>query len=135
MRNVQVREVFMRAKELNAAVFAVVAVVTSFAATNMATAADAAKGKIAFTQHGCWQCHGFAGQGSVATSNGRVIARTQLPLDAFKSFVRTTNGAMPPFREQVLSDAELDDIYAYLQSLPAPKPVADIPLLSNARTQ
>ncbi len=125
----------MRVMKLGPAVFAVAALAASLAGTNLATAADAAKGKIAFTQHGCWQCHGFAGQGSVATSNGRVIARTQLPLDAFKSFVRTTNGPMPPFREAVLSDQELDDIYAYLQSLPAPKAVSDIPLLSNARTQ
>ena len=97
---------------------------------------DAQKGKVAFTQHGCWQCHDFAGEGSVATSNGKVIARTQLPLDAFMSFVRTTNGQMPPYREPVLSDAELGDIYAYLQSLPAPKAVSDIPLLnSGTRTQ
>jgi len=112
-----------------------VAIAASFTGTNTATAADAAKGKIAFMKHGCWQCHGFVGQGSIATSNGRVIARTQLPLDGFKSFVRTTNGAMPPFRAAVLSDDELDNIYAYLQSLPAPKAVSDIPLLSNARAQ
>jgi mono/diheme cytochrome c family protein len=97
---------------------------------------DAQKGRVAFTQHGCWQCHDFAGEGSVATSNGKVIARTQLPLDAFMSFVRTTNGQMPPYRAPVLSDADLGDIYAYLQSLPAPKAVSDIPLLnSGTRTQ
>jgi ubiquinol-cytochrome c reductase cytochrome c subunit len=116
------------------ALLAFFALAASFAGPNMAAAADAAKGKIAFTQHGCWQCHGFAGQGSVATSEGRVIARTQLPLDGFKAFVRTTNGQMPPFRAAVLSDDELDDIYAYLQSLPAPKAVSDIPLLNNARS-
>jgi mono/diheme cytochrome c family protein len=97
---------------------------------------DAQKGRVAFTQHGCWQCHDFSGQGSVATSNGKVIARTQLPLDAFMSFVRTTNGQMPPYRAPVLSDADLGDIYAYLQSLPEPKAVSDIPLLnSGTRTQ
>jgi mono/diheme cytochrome c family protein len=97
---------------------------------------DAQKGRVAFTQHGCWQCHDFAGEGSVATSNGKVIARTQLPLDAFISFVRTTNGQMPPYRAPVLSDADLGDIYAYLQSLPEPKAVSDIPLLnSGTRTQ
>jgi mono/diheme cytochrome c family protein len=97
---------------------------------------DAQKGRVAFTQHGCWQCHDFAGEGSEATSNGKVIARTQLPLDAFMSFVRTTNGQMPPYRAPVLSDADLGDIYAYLQSLPAPKAVSDIPLLNNGtRTQ
>jgi mono/diheme cytochrome c family protein len=97
---------------------------------------DAQKGKVAFIRNGCWQCHDFNGQGSVATSNGKVIARTQLPVDAFISFVHTTNGAMPPFRPQVLSDADLTDIYAYLQSLPEPKQVKDIPLLNNnTRTQ
>jgi cytochrome c553 len=109
--------------------------VSSFARPQMAVAASADKGKTAFVQHGCWQCHDFAGQGSIATSNGRVIARTQLPLDAFKSFVRTTNGQMPPYRSAVLSDDELDDIYAYLQSLPAPKAVSDIPLLNGVRAQ
>jgi mono/diheme cytochrome c family protein len=97
---------------------------------------DAQRGKIAFTQHGCWQCHDFNGQGSVATSNGKVIARTELPLDAFISFVHNSNGAMPPFREAILSDQDLTDIYAYLQSLPAPKSASDIPLLNNdTRTQ
>jgi mono/diheme cytochrome c family protein len=97
---------------------------------------DAQKGKVAFVKNGCWQCHDYNGQGSVATSNGKVIARTQLPVDAFISFVHTTNGAMPPFRPQVLSDADLTDIYAYLQSLPEPKAAKDIPLLNNdVRTQ
>ena len=111
------------------------AMAAGVAGANNAAAADADKGKIAFTKNGCWQCHGFEGQGSVATSNGRVLARTQLPLDAFKAFVRTTNGAMPPFRPAVLSDEDLDNIYAYLQSRPQPKAVSDIPLLNNARSQ
>ena len=96
---------------------------------------DAQKGKAAFIKNGCWQCHDFAGEGSIATSGGRVIARTALPLDAFKAFVRTTDGPMPPFRPEILSDQDLDDIYAYLQSLPAPKQASDIPLLNDARSQ
>jgi ubiquinol-cytochrome c reductase cytochrome c subunit len=96
---------------------------------------DAQKGKAAFIKNGCWQCHDFAGEGSIATSSGRVIARTALPLDAFKAFVRTTDGPMPPFRPEILSDQDLDDIYAYLQSLPAPKQASDIPLLNDARSQ
>src|SRR3974377_422633 len=102
-------------------------------ATALATSAE--KGKVAYVQHGCWQCHGNAGQGSLPTSGGKVIARTQLPLDAFKSFVRTTNGAMPPYRQAVLADEELDDIYAYLQSPPPPKAVRDIPPLNGMRSQ
>ena len=123
----------LRSLGLKPFLVALFALASGLAGTNTATAADAAKGKIVFTQHGCWQCHGFEGQGSVATSDGRVIARTQLPLDAFKAFVRTTNGQMPPFRAAVLSDDELDDIYAYLQSRPVPKAVSDIPLLNGVR--
>jgi mono/diheme cytochrome c family protein len=92
---------------------------------------DAQKGRIAFIKNGCWQCHDYNGEGSIATSSGKVIARTELPLDAFISFVRTTNGQMPPFRAPILSDQDLGDIYAYLQSLPEPKKVSDIPLLNN----
>jgi ubiquinol-cytochrome c reductase cytochrome c subunit len=104
-----------------------------FDSVGAAFAASAEKGKAAFVQHGCWQCHGFNGQSTV-TSNGKVLARTALPLDAFKSFVRNSNGAMPPYRPAVLSDADLDDIYAYLQSLPQPKAASDIPLLGGVRS-
>jgi mono/diheme cytochrome c family protein len=125
---------FMRILQVSAA--AVVALAACFGGQGGAFAASPEKGKTAFIQHGCWQCHDFAGEGSVATSNGKVIARTQLPLDAFVNFVRTTNGQMPPYRAPVLSDDELGDIYAYLQSLPEPKAVSDIPLLnSGTRTQ
>jgi mono/diheme cytochrome c family protein len=122
---------FMRLVQVSAA-----AVILLMACGAALADGDAQKGKVAFVQHGCWQCHDFAGEGSVATSNGKVIARTQLPLDAFVNFVRTTNGQMPPYRAPVLSDDELGDIYAYLQSLPEPKAVSDIPLLnSGTRTQ
>jgi mono/diheme cytochrome c family protein len=43
--------------------------------------------------------------------------------------VRNPTGAMPPFHEEILADSDLDDIYAYLESLPKPLPVKDIPLL------
>jgi mono/diheme cytochrome c family protein len=106
----------------------------SLGGVGSAFAASADKGKAAFVQHGCWQCHGFNGQSTV-TSSGRVIARTALSLDAFKSFVRGSNGAMPPYRPPVLSDGELDDIYAYLQAIPQPKPPGAIPLLGEMRSQ
>ena len=44
-------------------------------------------------------------------------------------FFRSTNRAMPPFSEKILSDGDLADIYAYLQSIPPPPDVASIPLL------
>ena len=123
----------MRLVQVSAA--AIAALVACVGGQGSALAASAENGKTAFVHNGCWQCHDYNGQGSVATSNGKVIARTQLPLDAFVSFVRTTNGQMPPYRAPVLSDGDLGDIYAYLQSLPEPKAVSDIPLLNSVRAQ
>ena len=96
-----------------------------------ALAASAENGKVAFVKNGCWQCHDFNGQGSVATSGGRVIANTPLPLDAFKAYVRDPGGSMPPFHVEILSDSDLADIYAYLESLPKPRSAKDIPLLNQ----
>jgi ubiquinol-cytochrome c reductase cytochrome c subunit len=102
-------------------------------AQGAAVAASAENGKKDFVQHGCWQCHGFEGQGSVASSGGRVLTDTQLPLDAFKSYVRAPTGSMPPFREQILPESDLGDIYAYLEAIPKPKSAKDIPLLQQGR--
>jgi mono/diheme cytochrome c family protein len=96
-----------------------------------AAAASVENGKTAFVKNGCWQCHGFEGQGSVTTSGGRVIADTQLPADAFMAYVRAPSGAMPPFRPEILSDSDLADIYAYLEARPKPQTAKDIPLLNN----
>jgi ubiquinol-cytochrome c reductase cytochrome c subunit len=87
------------------------------------------KGKVAFVKHGCYQCHGFVGQGSVATSNGKVLYDTALPLEGFIAFVRSTNRAMPPYSEKILPTADLVDIHAYLESLPKPADYKTIPLL------
>ena len=104
------------------------AALAAFAANPAAAAGNAEKGKNAFVQHGCWQCHGFAGQGGVT---GPKLAPNPMPYEALANFVRTTNRAMPPYKEQVLPDADLQDIYAYLQSVPASPDAKSIPLLSD----
>jgi mono/diheme cytochrome c family protein len=90
---------------------------------------DAAKGKANFERVGCWQCHGHEGQGG--REGPRIAAPVPLAYPALSSFVRTTSGDMPPFTEKVLSNQELTDIYAYLQSVPAPPDYKTIPLLSQ----
>lgn len=90
---------------------------------------DAAKGKANFERVGCWQCHGHEGQGG--REGPRIAAPVPLAYPALSSFVRTTSGDMPPFTEKVLSNQELTDIYAYLQSIPAPPDHKTIPLLSQ----
>ena len=93
-----------------------------------ALAADAAKGKSAFMKNGCWQCHGEIGQGGAA---GKTLAPKPMPFEAFNVFVRNSNGQMPPYPKEILSDADLADIHAYLQSIPAAKDYKSIPLLSQ----
>src|SRR5262249_10999038 len=97
-------------------------------ATGQAFAASAEKGKTAFVQHGCWQCHGFLGQGGVA---GPKLAPDPLAEEAFSAFVRGSNRAMPPYPEAVLSNADLADIHAYLASIPKPADHKSIPLLNQ----
>jgi mono/diheme cytochrome c family protein len=93
-----------------------------------ALAASPDKGKAAYVKHGCWQCHGFVGQGGVA---GPKIAPDPMPLEALSAFLRHTNGAMPPYQEAVLSDADLADIHAYMLSIPKPADYKSIPLLNQ----
>jgi mono/diheme cytochrome c family protein len=93
-----------------------------------ALAASAEKGKAAFIHHGCWQCHGFQGQGA---STGAKLAPDPIPLEAFSAFVRTTDRLMPPYSESVLSKEDLADIHAYLQSIPKPPDPKSIPLLNQ----
>jgi mono/diheme cytochrome c family protein len=91
-----------------------------------ALAASAEKGKSEFLQHGCWQCHGYQGQGGV----GPKLAPNPIPFDTLSNYVRTTSRQMPPFSKQILSDEDLSDIYAYLQSVPKDPDPGSIPLLN-----
>ena len=93
-----------------------------------AFAASADKGKVAFIKNGCWQCHGERGQGGVT---GFKLAPDPIPFETLQNFVRTTNRAMPPYREQILSNDDLADIYAYLQSIPKGPDPKSIPLLNQ----
>ena len=40
---------------------------------------------------------------------------------------------MPAYIDTVLSDIEANDIWAYVKSMPAPKPAKDIPLLNELK--
>jgi mono/diheme cytochrome c family protein len=94
-----------------------------------AQAADAGKGKANFLKYGCWQCHGMAGQGSPVT--GPKLAPNPMPYEALSAFIRGSSRAMPPYKETVLPNEDLQDIYAYLQSIPPSKDPKTIPLLND----
>ena len=96
---------------------------------NAAVAADAAKGKQNFMKYGCWQCHGTQGQGSPVT--GPKLAPGPLPLEAMSAFIRNSKRQMPPYREEVLPQADLEDIHAYLASIPPVQDYKTIDLLKE----
>ena len=93
---------------------------------------DATKGKANFDRVGCYQCHGFQGQGG--REGKRIADPVPLAWPAFLGWVRTTSGDMPPYTTNVLSDAELIDIYAYLQSVPKAPDFKNIPLLNQMQS-
>ena len=102
------------------------------AAPGFAFAQDAANGKRLFTRDGCYECHGYAGQGGIA---GARLAPPVLNAAAITRYIRRPLGAMPAFTDKVVSDQDVADIYAYLKTVPAPKPVKDIPLLDQLRNK
>jgi ubiquinol-cytochrome c reductase cytochrome c subunit len=89
---------------------------------------NAENGKRLFISDGCYECHGRAGQGSAYS--GVRLAPKPINLDAFIMYVREPAGQMPPYTAKVISDAELADVRAYLNSLPEPPPVKSVPLLN-----
>ena len=83
-------------------------------------------GRTLFTKNGCFQCHGNEAQGGAA---GPRLGPGAISF-ARLSYVRKPAGDMPPYTTKVLSERDLADIYAFLESLPKPAPVSAIPLLA-----
>ncbi len=116
------------------AIFPAVVIAALFGASSAFAAAaapqgDPAKGKVNFETVGCYQCHGFQGQGG--REGKRIGDPMPLAWPAFLGWVRTTSGDMPPYTPKVLSDQQLADIYAYLQSIPKAPDYKTIPLLTG----
>lgn len=89
---------------------------------------NAANGKKLFVTYGCYQCHGYVGQGGSA---GPRIGPPPLSLAFLISYVRHPTGQMPPYTEKVVPDQDLTDIFAYLKSMPQPARASSIPLLNQ----
>jgi mono/diheme cytochrome c family protein len=100
------------------------------AAITLAQTGDAESGKRLFLRVGCYQCHGYAGQGGRA---GARIAAPKFPAQVLILYARRPAGDMPAYTDKVISDRELTDIFAYLKTLPAAKPAKEIPLLDQLR--
>jgi ubiquinol-cytochrome c reductase cytochrome c subunit len=88
-----------------------------------APAGNVETGKKLWVSVGCWQCHGYEGQGGAA---GPRLSARNLPFAGFSAYVRRPTNQMPPYTAKVVSDADMAHLYAYVQSRPAAPPVAGI---------
>src|SRR5579871_3713812 len=74
-------------------------------------AGNAQHGKAVYDRVGCYECHGRDAQ------SGQVkIGPNPLPFEAFRQQIRSPRNDMPPYTTKVLSDADVADIYAFVQS-------------------
>jgi mono/diheme cytochrome c family protein len=84
-------------------------------------------GKKLYISYGCFECHGRQAEGT--SVGGPRMGPNPISFPAFSKYIRQPTGQMPPFTIKVTSDADLADIYAFLQSLPQPPKADSIPAL------
>ena len=92
---------------------------------------DAAEGKRLYLATGCFTCHGRAGQGGALNGPAPILARTAMPFDGFMGQLRQPINEMPAYSEIVMSDKQIADIYAFLQTLPGPLPTKDMAIFKE----
>lgn len=106
------------------------AVLIALIGTAGAAKPSAERGQKTFMRVGCYQCHGTNGQGNDA---GPALTPNTLPAVAIANFVRFSAGRMPVYPEAVLSDDEIADMVAFLQSVPAPPAADSIDILKGLK--
>ena len=92
---------------------------------------DAANGKRLYLADGCFTCHGRVGQGGAYNTPAPILAHTAMPFDGFKGQVRNPVNDMPAYPAAIMSDKDIADIYAFVESLPGPRAPKDFPILNN----
>ncbi len=78
---------------------------------------NADSGRAVYIKDGCAQCHGREAQGG---GSGPRLGPDPWAWEQFARYVRQPRGEMPPYGPKILSDQELADMYAYVQSRPKP---------------
>ena len=96
------------------------------AAQSKAPSGDTARGKELYVKYTCYACHSFDGHGGA----GARLVPMKMLLPVFTAYVRAPR-QMPAYREKVMSDSDLADVYAYIKSIPESPAAKSIPLLSQ----
>jgi mono/diheme cytochrome c family protein len=89
--------------------------------------ANLARGKQLYMATGCYQCHGTRGEGG--GNAGPRLAPGPMPYEGMLLQLRKPRARMPLYTAVVMPDADVADIYAYLQSVPKGKTASEIPML------
>lgn len=116
----------MRTNIIGASILCAVVSVLGFAEE---PSGNPVEGKRLFLAYGCYQCHGTTGAGGGPA--GPTLAPNPLPLAGVRAKLRTASGRMPVYTAALVTDAQIADIVAYLQSIPPGKSAKDIPLLNR----
>jgi len=77
-----------------------------------------------YVAYGCYQCHGYEGQGGGVYGGPRIAPRVW-PFAAFAAQLRRPRGSplpMPAFSPAILKEDDLKKIYNYLLSIREPVP-------------
>ena len=92
---------------------------------------NAEEGKRIYLAVGCFTCHGRSGQGGAMNGPAPALAKTAMPFDGFKGQLRQPSNEMPAYAEIVMSDKQIADIYAFLQTLPGARPTKDMAIFND----
>jgi mono/diheme cytochrome c family protein len=92
---------------------------------------DAVEGKCIYLAVGCFTCHGRSGQGGAMNGPVPSLAKTAMPFDGFKGQLRQPVNDMPAYSEKVMTDKQIADIYAFVESLPGPRPTKDMKIFND----
>jgi mono/diheme cytochrome c family protein len=92
---------------------------------------DAVEGKRLYLAVGCFTCHGRSGQGGAMNGPVPALAKTAMPFDGFKGQLRQPANEMPAYSEKVMTDRQVADIYAFVESLPGPRPTKGVKILND----
>jgi len=93
-------------------------------------AGDAINGKRLYLAT-CFACHGRSGQGGAMNGPAPILARTAMPFDGFKAQLREPASDMPAYSQAVMSDQQIADIYAFVETLPGPRSVKDMAIFKD----
>ena len=82
-------------------------------------AGDPDRGRELYFANGCAVCHGDQGEGGI----GPTIASTSFTVDQVIQQYRAPRGFMPAFPADLVPDADVGEVHAWLQTLPLPEKI------------